>query len=109
MRTKRQCQKSRPDRNTQRNGNEITELQNFHKPTAGTINYREGHFRNNAKVRLEQKNDPVLGNLRAKNEGELLDESAFTQDNRYQHYLQNIPRVGANHQKAKKLDLGHPC
>ena len=29
--------------------NEITELQNFHKPTAGTINYREGHFRDNEK------------------------------------------------------------
>ena len=30
--------------------NEITELQNFHKPTAGTIEYREGHFRDNAKI-----------------------------------------------------------
>ena len=40
--------------------NEITELQNFHKPTAGTINYREGHFRDIAKIRLEQKYDPIL-------------------------------------------------
>ena len=39
--------------------NEIAELQNFHKPTAGTIDYREGHFRDNAKIRLEQNNDPV--------------------------------------------------
>ena len=38
--------------------NELIELQNFHEPTAGTINYREGHFRDNAKIRLEQKNDP---------------------------------------------------
>ena len=67
--------------------NEITELQNFHKPTAGTIDYREGRFRDNAKIRLEQNNDPVLRNLRAKIEGEPFDESAFTQDNRYQHYL----------------------
>ena len=73
--------------------NEITELQNFHKATAGTIDYREGHFRDNAKIRLEQNNDPVLRNLRAKVEGEPFDESAFTQDNRYQHYLQNIPRI----------------
>ena len=73
--------------------NEITELQNFHKPTAGTIDYREGHFRDNAKIRLEQNNDPVLRNVRAKIEGEPFDESAFTQDNRYQHNLQNIPRI----------------
>ena len=73
--------------------NEITELQNLHKPTAGTINYREGHFRDNAKIRLEQNNDPVLRKIRAKLEGEPFDESAFTQDNRSQHYLQNIPRI----------------
>ena len=30
--------------------NEITELPIFHKPTAGTIDYREGHFRDNAKI-----------------------------------------------------------
>ena len=24
--------------------NEVSELQNFHKPTAGTVDYREGHF-----------------------------------------------------------------
>ena len=30
----------------------------------------------------------------AKIEGEHFDESAFTQDNRYQHYLQNIHRIG---------------
>ena len=73
--------------------NEITELLNFHKPTAGTIDYREGHFRDNAKIRLEQNNDQFLRNLRAKIEGEPFDESAFTQDNRYQLYLQNIPRI----------------
>ena len=45
------------------------ELQTFHKPTAGTINYREGHLKDNAKIRLEQNNDEVLRNLRAKIEG----------------------------------------
>ena len=49
--------------------NEVPELQNYHKPTAGTIDYREGHFKDNAKIRLEQNNDPVLRNLRAEIEG----------------------------------------
>ena len=44
--------------------NDVSELQTFHKPTAGTINYREGHFKDNAKIRLEQNNDQVLRNLR---------------------------------------------
>ena len=73
--------------------NEVSELQNFHKPTAGTIDYREGHFKDNAKIRLEQNNDPVLRNLRYKIEGESYDETAFTQDYRYKHYLQNIMRI----------------
>ena len=71
----------------------VSELQNFHKPTAGTIDYREGHFKDNAKIRLEQNNDPVLRNLRAKIQGEPSDETALTQDYRYKHYLQNIPRI----------------
>ena len=73
--------------------NEVFELQTFHKPTAGTINYREGHFKDNAKIRLEQNNDEILRNLRAKIEGELYDETQFTQDYRYKHYLQNIMRI----------------
>ena len=73
--------------------NEVSELQNFHKPTAGTIDYRQGHFKDNAKIRLEQNNDPVLRNLRARIEGESYDETEFTQDYRYKHYLQNIPRI----------------
>ena len=73
--------------------NEVFELQTFHKPTEGTINYREGHFKDNAKIRLEQNNDEVLRNLRAKIEGEPYDETQFTQDYRYKHYLQNIMRI----------------
>ena len=73
--------------------NEVSELQNFHKPTAGTIDYREGHFKDNAKIRLEQNNDPVLCNLRANIQGEPYDETVLTQDYRYKHYLQNIPRI----------------
>ena len=45
------------------------------------MNNRERHFRDNAKLRLEQNNDPILRNLKAKFEGEPFDESAFTQDN----------------------------
>ena len=73
--------------------NEVFELQTFHKPTAGTINYREGHFKGNAKIRLEQNHDEVLRNFRAKIEGEPYDETEFTQDYRYKHYLQNIMRI----------------
>ena len=40
--------------------NEVSELQNFHKPTAGAIDYRERHLGDNAKIRLEQNNDPVI-------------------------------------------------
>ena len=72
--------------------NEVSQIQKFHKPTAGTIDYREGHFEDNAKVRLEQNNDPVLRNLRAKIQGEPYDGTALTQDYSYKHYLQNIPR-----------------
>ena len=50
--------------------NEVSELQSFHRPTAGTIDYGEGHFKDNAKIRLEQNNDQVLRNLRYKTEGE---------------------------------------
>ena len=70
--------------------NEVTELQHFHKPTAVTVNYREGHFRDNAKIRLEQNNDPVLQTLRAEIEGEQFEETAFTGVNRYPHYLRNM-------------------
>ena len=57
------------NRNTQRTEYGITEIQNFHKSTAGTLNYREGHFRDNPKNRLEQTNDTVLRNLSSKIEG----------------------------------------
>ena len=73
--------------------NEVSELQNFCKPRAGTINYREGHFKDNAQIRLEQNNDPVLRHLRARIEEEPFDETEFTQDYRYKHYLQNISRM----------------
>ena len=73
--------------------NEVFELQTFHKPTARTINYSEGHFKDKAKIRLERNNDEVLRNLRAKIEGEPYDETQFTQDYRYKHYLQNIMRI----------------
>ena len=62
--------------------NEVSELQTFHKLTAGTINYREGHFKDNVKICLEQNNDQVLRNLRYKLEGEPYDETEFTQDYR---------------------------
>ena len=43
--------------------NEGSELQNFHKPIAGIYDYKAGHFKDNAKVHLEQNNDQVLRNF----------------------------------------------
>ena len=67
----------------------MSKLQSFHKPTAGTIDYREGHFKNNAKTRIEQNNDQVLRNRRYQIEG----ETEFAQDYRYKHYQQNLMRI----------------
>ena len=50
--------------------NEVAELQQFHKPTSDLISVSSGYFKNNARIRLEQNNDIVLRNLRAKTEGE---------------------------------------
>ena len=86
----------------------MSELQNFDKPTAGTVDYREGHFKGNAKIRLEQNNDPGLPNFRARIEGELYDETEFTQDYRYKHYLQNARRIGIQNVLTRRYynDLG---
>ena len=55
--------------------NNVTEFQHFHKPTSGLNNCSEGHFRDNARFRLDQNNDNVLRNLRAKIEGNPFDEN----------------------------------
>ena len=73
--------------------NNVTELQQFHKPTSGLNTCSEGHFRDNARIKLEQNNDIVLRNLRAKIEGNPFDENDLASDYRYQHYLQNITRI----------------
>ena len=46
--------------------NDVTELQQFHKPTSGLISHSLGHFKDNARIRLEHNNDIVLRNLRTK-------------------------------------------
>ena len=73
--------------------NNVTELQHFHKPTSGLNTCSEGHFRDNARIRLEQNNDIVLRNLRAKIEGNPFDENDLASDYRYHHYLQNFTRI----------------
>ena len=73
--------------------NNVTELQDFHKPTSGLNTCSEGHFRDNARIRLEQNNDIVLRNLRAKIEGNPFDENDLASDYRYHHYLQNPTRI----------------
>ena len=78
--------------------NNVSELQQFHKPTSGLISCSSGHFKDNARIRLEQNNDIVLRNLRAKIEGEPFDENELASDFRYQHYLQNITRIEIKHE-----------
>ena len=79
--------------------NDVNELstttieQPFHKPTSGLISCSSGLFKDNARIRLEQNNDVVLRNLRAKLEGNPFDENELASDHRYQHYLQNITRI----------------
>ena len=73
--------------------NAVSELQQFHKPTSGLISCSSGYFKDNARIRLEQNNDIVLRNLRAKLEGNPFDENELASDYRYQHYLQNITRI----------------
>ena len=73
--------------------NAVSELQQFHKPTSGLISCSSGYFKENARIRLEQNNDIVLRNLRAKLEGNPFDENELASDYRYQHYLQNITRI----------------
>ena len=73
--------------------NNVTELQHFDKPTSGLNTCSEGHFRDKARIRLEQNNDIALRNLRAKVEGNHFDENDLASDYRYQHYLQNIIRI----------------
>ena len=73
--------------------NNVTELQQFHKPTSGLNTCSEGHFRDNARIRLKQNNDIVLRNIRAKIEGSPFDANDLASDYRYQHYLQNITRI----------------
>ena len=73
--------------------NDVSELHQFHKPTSGLVSVSSGYFRDNARIRLEQNNDIVLRNLRAKIEGDPFDENELASDYRYHHYLQNIPRI----------------
>ena len=73
--------------------NNVTELQHFHKPTSGLNLASEVHFRDNARIRLEQNNDIVHGNLRAKSEGNPFDENELDSDYRYQHYLQKLQKL----------------
>ena len=68
------------------------EIHNDPEKSVKIIDYRESHFKVSAKFRLEQNDDQVLRNRRAKIEGEPYDETEFTQYYRYEHYLQNVTR-----------------
>ena len=78
--------------------NAVSERQQFHKPTSGLISCSSGYFKDSARIRLEQNNNIVLRNLRAKLEGNTFDENELSSDYRYQHYLQNITRIEIKHE-----------
>ena len=73
--------------------NEVAEIQQFHKHTWGLNSVSSGYFKDNARNRLEQNNDRVRRNLRAKIEGNPFNEKELASHYRYQHYLQNITRI----------------
>ena len=60
--------------------NNVTELQHFHEPTSGLNTCSEGHFRDNARIRLDQNNDIALRILRANIEGNPFDENDLASD-----------------------------
>ena len=72
---------------------EIVQYQTFNRPTAGTHSYREGHFKDNARIRTEQNNNDDLRNLRNKLEGQQYNETQLNSDYRYKHHLQNLPKI----------------
>ena len=76
--------------------NNVTELQHFHKSTSGLNSCSEGHFQDNARIRLEQNNDIVLRNLKAKIEG----NPFLASDYRYQH----SPKHQKNRNQARGSD-----
>ena len=73
--------------------NEVAEIQQFHKHTWGLNSVSSGYFKDNARNRLEQNNDILRRNLRAKIEGNPFNEKELASHYRYQHYLQNITRI----------------
>ena len=73
--------------------NNATEIQQLQKPTSGLNTCSAGHFKDYARIRIEQNNDIVLRHLRVKIEGNPFDENDLASDYRYQHYLQNIIRI----------------
>ena len=72
---------------------EIDQMQKYHHPTASRYQHKFGHFKDNAKIRIEKNNDPVLRNLRKIVEKQISDENEFISDTRYKYYQQNLPRT----------------
>ena len=82
--------------------NSVTELRRFHKPTSGLNICSKGYFEDYARIRLEQNNDIVLRNLRAKIERKPFDESGVGSDYQYQPYLQNLTLVEIKQKVLKR-------
>ena len=72
---------------------DVQQLQKYHHPGASKYQHKFGHFKDNAKIRIEQNNDPVLRNLRNIVKKQKFDENEFKSDARYGHYQQNLQRT----------------
>ena len=55
--------------------NDVSELQQFHKPTPVLFSCSSGYFKDNARIRFVQNNNIVLRNLRAETEGNFFDDN----------------------------------
>ena len=74
--------------------NNVTQLQKFHQPTAGTTIEKFRQFKDRAKIRIEQNNDVVLRNLRKRIEKQDdFEETEYKSDYRHKHYDQNSKRI----------------
>ena len=49
--------------------NEVSELQNFHKPTAGTVIYRERHFKGQRKIQIGPEQPRRVAQFASQNRG----------------------------------------
>ena len=70
---------------------EVSEVQQYHHPTAGTYQHKFGHFKDNSKIRIEQNNATQCSEICVIwFEKQSINENEFKSDSRHSHYLAKI-------------------